>query len=237
MRGGHKKPVDGVATASVLTAGRLPDGVRNVTDRVSNPFGLVVPDRFAGDDDPRAVYGYGDANADFHVIGDRPSVHGGDENGVPFTGSVAGERLQRVLHETGFLAEPYADAPTPENLYLSYLFMGRRPRSPDERAYGDLERYFDTELRAINAHILLPVGERAIDHVLEGYTTQRRKFGRVLDEVALHATEVRGRGFLVVPVREPAEWTDADERALVARLDAIRNRDYRQTKGVATRVG
>jgi len=211
--------------------------VRNVTDRVANPFGLVVPERFAGDDDPPAVYGYGDANADFHVVGDRPSVHGGDDAGVPFTGSTAGERLQRVLHEPEFLPEPYADAPAPSNCYLSYLFLGRRPREPSEREYGALERYFDTELRAINAHILVPVGARAIDHVLRAYTTRRKRFGREVDDAALHATEVRGRGFLVVPVREPADWTDDDERALVDRLNAIRHRDYRQTKGVATRVG
>ena len=211
--------------------------MQNVTDRTRNPFGLVVPDRFAGDDDPRAVYGYGDANADFHVIGDRPSVHGGDATGVPFTDSVAGDRLQRVLFETGFLAAPYADAPDASNLYLSYLFMGRRPQEPDAGAYAALERYFDTELRAINAHILVPVGVRAIDHVLEAYTTQRRKVGREVDDAALHATEIRGRGFLVVPVREPADWTDADEQAIVARLNEIRSRDYRQTKGVATRVG
>jgi len=211
--------------------------VRNVTDRVANPFGLVVPERFAGDDDPPAVYGFGDANADFHVVGDRPSVHGGDDTGVPFTGSTAGKRLQRVLHETEFLPEPYADAPAPSNLYVSYLFLGRRPRDPSEREYGDLERYFDTELRAINAHVLVPVGPRAIDHVLRAYTTRRKRFGDEIDDAALHATEVRGRGFLVVPVRKPAAWTDGDERALVDRLNAIRGRDYRQTKGVATRVG
>lgn len=211
--------------------------MQNVTDRVRNPFGLVVPERFAGDDDPPAVYGYGDANADFHVIGDRPAVHGGDDTGVPFTGSIAGERLQGVLHETDFLAAPYADEPDASNCYLSYVFMGRRPPDPSPREYADLERYFDTELRAINAHILLPVGEHAIDHVLEAYTTQRRKVGRDVDDAALHATEIRGRGFLVVPIREPAEWTDEDEAALVDRLNAIRHRDYRQTKGVATRVG
>jgi uracil-DNA glycosylase family 4 len=211
--------------------------VQNVTDRTRNPFGLVVPDRFAGDDDPPAVYGCGDANADFHVIGDRPSAHGGDETGVPFTESIAGKRLQRVLHETGFLAAPYADEPDASNLYLSYLFMGRRPRSPGPRAYAALERYFDTELRAINAHVLLPVGACAIDRVLEEYTTQRRKVGREIDDAALHATEVRGRGFLVVPIRDPVDWSDADGQALVARLNEVKNRDYRQTKGVATRVG
>jgi len=32
------------------------------------------------------VPGYGDANADFHVVGDHPGVHGGVDAGIPFTG-------------------------------------------------------------------------------------------------------------------------------------------------------
>lgn len=275
--------------------------MKTITDRISNPFGLVVPDRYAGSTGAEAVYGYGDVNGDFHVIGDRPSVHGGRRTGIPFTETLAGERVQRVLHETGFLefgpeagAEPVGDAARtepmqstvadidagdgvsvdggtvdednpetnppsstradatldgadtgatdavrllPRNLYMSYLFAGTRPEDPSPAAYADLERYFDAELRAVNAHILLPVGATAIDHVLEEYTTQRRRYPDDIDERAVHATEVRGRGFLVVPVREPGAWTTSDEQALVDRLNAIRNRDYRQTKGVATLVG
>jgi hypothetical protein len=37
--------------------------VESVTDRTSNPFGMRIED---------AVYGYGDDNAAFHVVGDRP---------------------------------------------------------------------------------------------------------------------------------------------------------------------
>jgi uracil-DNA glycosylase family 4 len=212
--------------------------VKTVTDRVSNPFDLRVPDRYAGETEPRAVYGYGDVNADFHVVGDRPSVHGGERSGIPFTDSVAGDRLQRVLEAAGLLDAPLdGESPTPTNLYLSYLFPGRRPANPEVDAYDALERYFDAELRAINAHVLLPVGATAIDHVLEEYTTQRHRFPDDLDERALHATTIRGRGFLVVPVREPADWTTADEQVLEDRLREILGRDYRQTKGVATLVG
>ena len=41
----------------------------------------------------RLVPGYGDANADFHVIGDHSDVHGGVETGVPFTETTASDRL------------------------------------------------------------------------------------------------------------------------------------------------
>jgi uracil-DNA glycosylase len=196
-------------------------GVKRVTDRVSNPFGMRAPGE-------PAVYGYGDANADFHVIGADADTHGGAETGVPFTGSVAGRRLQGVLSAVGFAAAPYSDEPDLTNCYLSYLRL-----SPGEPA--DLERYVDAEVRALNAHVLLPVGDDALAYVLEAFTTQAGTLPADAD--ALHATEVRGRGFLVVVAGEPAEWSDGDARALRGRLETILDGDYRQTKGVATRVG
>ena len=195
--------------------------MKRVTDRVSNPFGMRAPDE-------PAVYGYGDANADFHVIGADAETHGGAETGVPFTDSLVGRRIQAALHAVGFAAEPYSDEPDLSNCYLSYLRL-----SPGDPA--DLERYVDAEIRAINAHILLSVGDDALSYVLEEFTTRSRKLPH--DAARLHADEVRGRGFLVVPVADPADWTDEDETALVDRLESILDGDYRQTKGVATRVG
>lgn len=213
---------------------RLP--VQNVTDRTSNPFGMRPPFDRTPPGDRTAVFGYGDANADFHLIGDYPGRHGGAETGVPFTGSDSGRALQDVFREVGFVSGPPAE-PVCENLFCSYVHMCRLPdgRTPTQEEYDDLERYFDAELRAINAHILMPVGEQATDHVLREYTTQRHRID--LDMAALHATEIRGRGFLIVPIREPTEWEDTEREALVARLEAILGRDYRQTKGVATMVG
>ena len=181
--------------------------------------------------------GYGDANADFHLIGDYPGVHGGTETGVPFTGSVAGERLQPVLHELGFAALPYADEPEYANLFASYCHMCCVSDGgvPSAESYADLERFFDAELRAINAHILMPVGERATEHVLREYTTQAHRIE--LDMETLHARELRGRGFMVIPICEPADWADGDREKLVEKLEAVLASDYRQTKGVATLVG
>ncbi|MFC4987505.1 MULTISPECIES: uracil-DNA glycosylase family protein [Saliphagus] len=203
--------------------------MENVTDRTSNPFGMRPPCE-------EAVFGYGDANADFHLIGDHPGPHGGETSGIPFTETEAGRAISTLLFETGFASGP-PEKPVLENAFCSYLHMCVAKGEPTERAYADLERYFDAELRAINAHILLPVGERATDHVLREYTTQRHRFGRELDMVALHATDLRGRGFLVVPIREPTEWTDDDAEAIRGAIAAILASDYRQTKGVATLVG
>lgn len=184
-----------------------------------------------------AVYGYGDANADFHLIGDHPGVHGGIETGVPFTRSVAGERLQSVFHELGLADQAYSDEPQFENLFANYLFLCVPPhgRDPTLEEYAELERFFDAELRAINAHILLPVGERATTHVLEEYTTQASRIE--LEMSVLHATDIRGRGFLIVPIEEPSEWRTGDRERLVKKLREILDSDYRQTKGVATLIG
>jgi len=210
--------------------------VQNVTDRTSNPFGLQPPfDRSDLDDRP-AVFGYGDANADFHVIGDYPGAHGGESTGVPFTETESGRAIQDVLRVVGFASGP-RDEPVLENCFLSYIHMCSLPdgKAPTDEDYATLERFFDAELRAINAHILLPVGARATDHVLREYTTQRRRFDLEMDD--LHATDIRGRGFLVVPIKDPVEWYDDDREAIISQLEEILDSDYRQTKGVATTVG
>jgi len=219
-----------------LTADGILPVVRNVTDRTSNPFGLRPPFDRSDPDDRTAVFGYGDANADFHVIGDYPGIHGGESTGVPFTETESGLAIQDVLRETGFASGP-RDEPVLENCFLSYVHMCSLPdgEAPTAEGYADLERFFDAELRAINAHILLPVGAQATDRVLREYTTQRRRFD--LEMGALHAAEIRGRGFMVVPIEDPAEWGDGDFAAIVSRLEALLASDYRQTKGVATTVG
>jgi uracil-DNA glycosylase family 4 len=209
--------------------------VKNVTDRISNPFDMRPPGPEAdgaADErpEPTTVLGYGDANADFHVVGDHPGVHGGCETGIPFTGSRTGERLQSVLHEVGLATDGYSDEPGVANLFLSYRYMCCLPgrRTPTVREYDDHEPFFDAELRAIAAHVLLPVGEAATRHVLGNYTAR----GTLVDDVGmsgLHADHVPGSGFLVVPIREPAEWTDEDRERLVASLSELLDSDYRQT--------
>ena len=138
--------------------------MKNVTDRTSNPFGMRPPcEEF--------VPGYGDANADFHAIGDHPGVHGGRETGVPFT-NAAGRRLQGVLHAVGLLDGSGSDAPETETVFFSYLHTCVPDGEPTPASYADCERFLDAELRAISAHVLLPVGERATRYVLANYTAR-----------------------------------------------------------------
>ncbi|WP_203229086.1 uracil-DNA glycosylase family protein [Halobellus captivus] len=192
--------------------------MENVTDRIRNPFDMRPPcERF--------VPGYGDANADFHVIGDHPGVHGGLDTGVPFTNE-PGRRLQAALRAAGLLRTT-GDSPEPAGTFFSYLHLcAPEGEEPTQSSYDDLERFFDAELRAIAAHVLLPVGARATAHVLETYTAQAWK--TEIDMEALHATEVRGSGFLVVPIREPGEWDETHHDRLVDGLDTLRSTDFRR---------
>jgi uracil-DNA glycosylase family 4 len=205
----------------------LQTGVENVTDRASNPFGMQPPTTPPFEPGRAAVFGYGDANADIHIVGDHPGVHGGLKTGVPFTETAASERLQGVFHALGLLAGPYSDEPTAENLFWSYIHPLAPPdgRQPTAEEYAALERYFDAEFRAINAHIIVPVGDRAIRHVFHEYSARPAP----TDIPANHASEHTGRGYIIVPVTDPETWTDGDAERLEERLAAILARDYRQT--------
>lgn len=173
----------------------------------------------------RFVPGYGDANAEFHVIGDHPGVHGGVETGVPFTGTEDAMRLQRALRDAGLLTS-VGDDPESEGTFLSYLHMCVPDGDPTEAEYGDMEPFFDAELRAIAAHVLLPVGERATRHVVEQYTALARKLD--VNTERLHGTELRGSGWLVVPIRDPADWEEGDHDRLVDGLHELRSTDFRR---------
>ncbi len=192
-----------------------------VTDRTSNPFGLSPPCA-------AFVPGYGDANADFHVIGDHPGIHGGRESGMPFTGRSWSAQFFGALADGGLVKGDPADPSTLDvrGTYFSYLHLCVPDcGEPDEASYAALEPFFDAELRAITADVLLPVGRRATRHVLAEFTAQAARFEGVDD---LHATEIRGSGWLVLPIREPMEWTGDDVDRLVAELRRIKASDYHQ---------
>jgi len=191
--------------------------VVNITRRSRNPFDLDPPCA-------EFVPGYGDPNADFHVIGDHPGRHGGKETGIPFTRSKSGRALQQVLEAVGLLAHP-GDEPTVANLYFSYIYLCVDDDEPEPRDYAEMERFFDAELRAITAHVLLPVGERAIRQVLEQYTTDSPDD---VDVEAIHATEISTGAWLVIPIAEPATWTADQRDALIDALETLRRRDYRR---------
>jgi uracil-DNA glycosylase len=79
----------------------------------------------------------------------------------------------------------------------------------------------------INPEVLVPVGERALRVLVAEHTTLEDP----PDIEAAHATEIRGRGFLLVPMRDPAEHTAAEGRAVLETMSELMEGDHRGTKG------
>lgn len=176
------------------------------------------------------VPGYGDTTARVHVVGDHPGSHGGIESGIPFTDRGWSARFFDVLERAGLVEmRDGADPPLHcKGTYLSYLHQCVPVAATPTRAdYERLEPYFDAELRAITAHVLLPVGDRATRHVLETYTARPVSE----DEPLSHLTgrELSGSGWLVLPLGEPERWSDDDAEDLVEALRSLLASDYRQT--------
>jgi uracil-DNA glycosylase len=193
--------------------------VEFVSESARNPFGMKPPCE-------SAVPGYGDTNADFHVIGDHPGVHGGRASGIPFTDQPWSTVLFEALDRGGLVTVTDETLVT-HRAFLSYLHMcDPGEGSPDDTAYAETEPFFDAELRAITAHVLFPVGRRATRHVLEQYTA--RSVGDATNMNALHAQELRGAGWLVMPIADPGEWNDGDAETLVEALQTLLESDYRQ---------
>ncbi|WP_135363604.1 uracil-DNA glycosylase [Halosimplex halophilum] len=199
-------------------------------DEIANPFGMdsectncpeLVETR------ERVVHGYGDVGADFVVVGDQPSA-AADETGVPFAGdqSLVWDILDRVGLVEG---DPGAEEPVPDEVYLTYVTRCRHPdRGATDEEVRACEGYRSSELRMINPEIIVPVGQRAIEALAFQYTT---KSAEELDVEELHATTMRGRGFELVPMVDPADQTPEQTEAFVEHFADLLGTDYRQTKG------
>jgi uracil-DNA glycosylase len=187
-----------------------------------NPFGLSPPcDQY--------VPGYGDTQADFHVVGDHPGVHGGLTTGIPFTDSAWSQRCFEAFERGGLVQEIDLEGARigSHRTFFSYLHMcDSGGEEPDAASYAAMEPFFDAELRAITAHVLLPVGARATAHVLGNYTAKAPGDQPEMD--SLHTSEIHGSGWLVIPVKDPADWTDDEMEALVDQLRSLDTVDYRQ---------
>ena len=196
-----------------------------------NPYGMDesctnCPDLV----EPRTqvVHGYGDASAEFLFVGERPST-GADESGIPFYGREEDEAFQEVLRALGFAHQERDEEPDLENVYLTNLTRCRDPERPPAVAEIDTcEPFLIAEIRMINPEILVPVGERALAELAEEYTTTPAS---EIDLATDHATEIRGRGFEIVPMIHPAEASDDEVQAFLEAFSNLLGRDYRQTKG------
>ena len=182
----------------------------------------------------RVVHGYGDVGAEFLVVGDRPTA-AAERNGVPFTGSDGGERVQSIFGDLGFVrSPPDATEPDVQNVFFTNLTRCRHPqREPTDEEVTTCEPFLNAEIRMINPQIIVPVGGRVLRELAVAYTTRSPESFDIDTE---HATTIRGRGFELVPMRDPAEMTDAEATAFRDHLrENVLSRDYRQTKGRQSR--
>ncbi|NUE03156.1 uracil-DNA glycosylase [Halorubraceae archaeon YAN] len=180
------------------------------------------------------VHGYGDVAAEFLFIGEHPTA-AAEETGVPFTGDDAGERLQYILGELGFVrSEPTATEPDIQNAFLTYLTRCRNPdRAPTDNEIDLCEPFLNAEIRMINPQMLVPIGDRALKALAMDYTTTNPDS---LSVEETHATTVRGRGFELLPMIELDAQSDADTDEFIAHvMESVFSRDYRQTKGRQSR--
>ena len=205
-------------------------------ERVANPFGMDEDCQRCPDlceTRSQVVHGYGDVSAEFVVVGAAPGP-GADRTGVPFAGDERGEAVLDVLGRLGFTdAPPTATEPTLDNVYVTHLTRCHHPdRAATDEEVRNCEGYLSAELRMINPEIIVPVGERVLSALAYEYTT---KPADAFDIAADHATTIRGRGFELVPMRDPEDQSEREETAFLEHFASLLERDYRQTKGRRSR--
>ncbi|WP_152415772.1 uracil-DNA glycosylase [Halovivax asiaticus] len=202
----------------------------------SNPFGMDADCRNCPalcETRETVVHGYGDVTADFCFVSKRPTRRA-DATGVPFAGDDEFSSLQRILGRLG-LCDLTSDPAEPrlENAYLTSLSRCRHPdRDPTADEITNCEPYLDAEIRMINPHLLVPIGQRALTSLGAEYTTRNPDDLRIED---LHGESIRGRGFELVPLFDPSTATDEEIDDWVRRFAELMAADYRQTKGRRSR--
>ncbi|WP_280536865.1 uracil-DNA glycosylase family protein [Halopenitus sp. POP-27] len=180
------------------------------------------------------VHGYGDVGGEFLVVGGEPSA-GADETGIPFGDDEGGRRVRSIFRELGFVrSAPETVEMDVQNAFFTALTRCRHPdRSATDEEVASCEPYLDAEIRMINPQIIVPVGQRALEALAFEYTTRSPDS---FDVAAEHATTIRGRGFELVPLRDPETMSDEAERAFIDHVrENVLARDYRQTKGRRSR--
>jgi len=203
-------------------------------ESLSNPYGMDEECQNCPelcDTRTNVVHGYGDVGAEFLVLGDSPSA-AADESGLPFVGEQERELLD-ILAAIDMVEDPDAEEPQFDNVYLTYVARCYHPeRAATEEEVGNCEPYLNSEVRMINPELLLPVGQDALEALAFEYTTLSED---ELDIEERHATTIRGRGFELLPMIEPAAQTDEQREAFLEHISQTLGRDYRQTKGRRSR--
>ncbi len=184
---------------------------------MQNPFDIAPPCE-------EYVPGWGDRTGDFHLILDRPRVERKNENNpLP---EPSNRRLGRILADVGLF-----DGTMPSNLFVSYRYPCSEAEEPD--VTHRMESVFDAELRAVTAHVLVPVGEKTIEAVLRSYSPV---VPEAHDLRSLHAREIATGSWILLPILDPARWSNSERVAVREAFEALLERDYRREADLGRHV-
>jgi len=126
----------------------------------------------------RPVPAFGDAAAEFLIVGLAPGMHGANRTGRPFTGDHAGMLLYRTLHEFGFASLPESrsagDALRLQNCRISNAVKCLPPQNkPLPEEIRCCNRYLAAELRRQPPRVILALGSVAHQAVLMAFGLKR----------------------------------------------------------------
>lgn len=203
-------------------------------ERMVNPFGMdpsctTCPE--LAEARTTLVHGYGDVTAEFLFIRARPPAIV-DDGAHPLTADPDVDYpLIDVLDTLGFLPDEVDEAGKPrlENAFLTHLTRCRHPeRDATDAEIGNCAAFLTADIRSINPELLVPIGTRPLDSILAEYSTTDPSAVTIEDA---HGTEIRGRGFEICPMLEPATMDAAAYETFIDTMTTTLDRDYRQTKG------
>ncbi len=109
------------------------------------------------------VHGYGDPKAQVMFIGEAPDSLGANQTGVPWTRTVAGQRLQVLLRALRLrtASDPEHERPKLVGSYLTYMVRcaTHTDRRPNRTEVANCAAYLWREIALVNPRIIVPVGE------------------------------------------------------------------------------
>ena len=120
----------------------------------------------------KPVPGFGDARAQFLILGLAPAAHGGNRTGRMFTGDRSGDFLYAALHKAGFAnqssSENRDDGLRLENVYISATCRCAPPENkPFPEEISNCRGYLERELEILKPKAILALGRIAWDAYLE----------------------------------------------------------------------
>jgi uracil-DNA glycosylase len=130
----------------------------------------------------RPVAPFGDAHADFLVVGLAPGMHGANRTGRPFTGDYAGVLLYEALYRAGFSNQPQGEDPSDGLQLLNCRISNAVKCLPPENKPTPAEirlcnSYLANELADERApRVILALGKIAHDAVLLAFGLKASRF-------------------------------------------------------------